>query len=170
MGLKWCLGNFCTKKLARAPPGSTQASKDQMSPHTRPTTPCPSGCTLLLRIQDDWCRMIKAGLPRPRAWLSQTRMMSLDSLAQSFCLEGKTRATFSGSVLATSGFSALRDTGGPQPTSINLKRVIAVVRVPLLPSVGPVAPGRWPGHPPSSGVHWLRTGDCSYFEAESTLL
>ena len=57
-----------------------KASKGQISPHTQPTTPFPSGCNLLVRIQDDWCRVIKAS-PRPRDWLGLPQFR-LDRLAR----------------------------------------------------------------------------------------
>ena len=62
---------------ARTSSYRTKSSKGQISPHTQQTTPFPSGCSLLMRIQDDWCRMIKAS-PRPRAWLGK----GWDRLAQ----------------------------------------------------------------------------------------
>ena len=51
-----------------------------ISTQTQPTTLFPSGRSLLTRIQDDWCRMIKAS-PRPRAWLGLPRFR-LDRLAR----------------------------------------------------------------------------------------
>ena len=69
---------MCEK--ARTSAERTKAPKGQISPHRRPTTPFPSGCSLLMRIQDDWCRMIKAR-PRPRAWLGFSRFR-LDRLTR----------------------------------------------------------------------------------------
>ena len=54
--------------------------KAQISLHTQPITLFPSGLSLMMRIQDDWCRMIKAS-PRPRAWLGLPRFRS-DRLAR----------------------------------------------------------------------------------------
>ena len=48
----------------------TKSSMGQITPHTQQTTPFPSRCSLLMRIQHDWGRMIKAR-PSPRAWLGQ---------------------------------------------------------------------------------------------------
>ena len=64
-------------EYARTSSNRRKSSEGQISPHTQQTTPFPSGCSLLMRIQDDWCRMIKAS-PRPRAWLGK----GWDRLAQ----------------------------------------------------------------------------------------
>ena len=75
-----------------------KASKGQISPHTQPTTPFPSGCSLLTRIQDDSSRMIRASLS-PRAWvgLLRFRLGSLGaggSSANSGCDFGSTFTSF----------------------------------------------------------------------------
>ena len=65
---------------ARSSSNRAKTSKGQISPHTQPTMPFPSGCSLLMRVQDDWCQMIKAS-PRLRAWLGLLRF-TLDRLAR----------------------------------------------------------------------------------------
>ena len=72
---------------ARARSNRIKASKGQISPHTQPTTPFPSGGSLLVRIQDDWCRMIKAS-PRPRVSFGLPRFR-LDRLARACWLLSK---------------------------------------------------------------------------------
>ena len=67
----------------------TKASKGQISTHTQPTTPFPSGCSLLMHIQDDWCGTIKAS-PCRRAWLGLPRI-KLDRLDRGCWLVSYTR-------------------------------------------------------------------------------
>ena len=106
-----CPSKQCTIKFG-------QASKGQISLHTQPTTPFPSGCSLLTRNQDDCCRMMKAspqGLGLDclgSGWIGS--LGAAGSSAKVYC-------DFS-SFLLNSGFCAPRCTGGPHTSKINLNR------------------------------------------------
>ena len=65
-------------EYARTSSNRRKSSEGQISPHTQQTTPFPSGCSLLTRIQDDWCRTIEAS-PIPRAWLGEGWIGSLSA-------------------------------------------------------------------------------------------
>ena len=69
-----------------------------------------------MRIQDDWCRMMKAS-PRPWAWLGLGWIGSLSAAGWSANSGLRFRLNFD-----QVSFFAPRCTGGPQKTKINLKR------------------------------------------------
>ena len=112
---------------ARTSLNRTNLSKGRISPYTQQTTPFPSGSSLLMRIEDDWCRMVKAS-SRPRAWLGKGWIGSLSAAvwsANSGCNFGSSLTQF---------FFAPRYTAALK-RSKSTRIVIAEVRVPLFLSV-----------------------------------
>ena len=102
----------CTSKLGQAQAGQSHRRGRYL--HTQQTTSFPSGCSLLIRIRDDWCTMIKAS-PRPRDWLGKGWISSLSAAGWS----ASSGCDF-GSILTNSIFFPQRYTAGTQTTRINL--------------------------------------------------
>ena len=136
---------------ARTSSNRAKSSKGQISPQTLQTTPFPSGCSLLMRIQDDWYRVIKASA-RPRAWLliGWTRSFSAAGWSVNSGCDFSSIFDELSFVRSTLHGRPSNDQGQPESSS-------QWFAYPYFCPWWPVAPGRRPEHPPSLDGHCLGT-------------
>ena len=137
------------------------SSKGRIYQHTQQTTPFPSGCSPLMRNQDDWCRMIKAS-PRPRAWLGKGWIGSLSAAGSSANSGGEFRLNFD--EISSFRYMLHERSSNDQDQPESSSQWFAY---PYFRPWWPVAPGRRPEYPlslMSPNGHWLGTGVFCCFE------